>query len=217
MSAREAEQKVDAYLKQVRARLRGVREEQVREITAELRSHILERAASAGELTIQRVDAALDALGSPEDVAHEYTADEVLAREEVSRSPLRLIDSLFAWASMSLAGFLVLIGAIVGYFLGVVFLLVALLKPFHPATAGLWAIRNTIGDLELSVRMGFGDAPSNGHELLGWWIVPLGLVIGCGLVILTTRLALWCVRMYRCGRARPSLVDRIHRSADAGR
>jgi hypothetical protein len=103
---------------------------------------------------------------------------------------------------MSIAGFLVLIGAITGYFVGVVFLLVALLKPFHPATAGLWALPDGADDLELSVRMGFGAAPSNGHELLGWWIVPLGIVVGCGLVILTTRFALWCVRVYRRSRVR---------------
>lgn len=206
MSAQEAEQKIDSYLKQVRARLRGLPDAHVREITAELRAHILERAAPTGELTIETVGRTLEALGSPNELAREYTADEVLARVEVSRSPLRLIDSLFAWASMSVAGFLVLLGAIVGYFLGIVFLLVALLKPFHPATAGLWAMRNSADDLELSVRLGFGVAPSNGHELLGWWIVPLGLVIGCGLVILTTRFALWCVQMYRRWRARPRLA-----------
>jgi len=192
--------KIEQYLSEVRGRLRGLREEQVSEIIAELRSHIAERAASAGELTVEGVSAALRTLGSSEELAREYAADEVLARAEISRSPLRLIDSLFSWATMSVAGFLVLIGAITGYFVGLVFLVVALLKPFHPATAGLWALRNGADDLELSMRMGFGAAPSNGHELLGWWIMPLGIVIGCGLVILTTRLALWCVGMYRRSR-----------------
>jgi len=206
MSAPEAEQQIDGYLKQVRKCLRGLGEEQIRDIIAELRGHVLEKAATAGELTIASVSAALEALGPPEELAREYTTDEVLARVEVSRSPLRLIDSLFAWASMSVAGFLVLMGAIVGYFLGVVFVMVALLKPFHPATAGLWALRSGPDDLELSVRLGFGAAPGNGHELLGWWIVPLGLVTGCGLVVLTTRFALWCVRMYRKWRDRSALA-----------
>ena len=82
------------------------------------------------------------------------------------------------------------------------FLAVALLKPFHPATAVLWSHPDGAGDLELSVRMGFGAAPGNGHELLGWWIVPMGILIGCGSVILTTRFSLWCVRMYRRSRTR---------------
>jgi hypothetical protein len=203
MSAHGAAQlKIEQYLSEVRTRLRGLGEPQVSEIIAELRSHIAERAAPQGELTVDGVSAALRALGSSEELAREYAADEVLARAEISRSPLRLLDSLFAWATISVAGFLVLIGAITGYFVGLVFLAVAWLKPFHPATAGLWALRDGAGDLELSVRMGFGAAPGNGHELLGWWIVPLGILIGCGLVILTTRFSIWCVRMYRRSRAR---------------
>jgi len=198
----EAQVKIEGYLSEVRTRLRGLGEEQVSEIIAELRSHIAERAAPAGELTADGVSVALRALGTSEELARAYAADEVLARAEISRSPLRLLDSLFAWATMSVAGFLVLIGAMTGYFAGLVFLLVAWLKPFHPATAGLWALRDGAGDLELSVRMGFGAAPSNGHELLGWWIVPLGIVVGCGLVILTTRFSIGCVRRYRQSRTR---------------
>jgi len=197
------QKRIEDYLKQVRSHLRGVRDEQAVEIVAELRSHILERAAPADELTIEGVNAALQTLGAPEDLAHEYARDAVLARVETSRSPLRLLDSLFGWATVSAAGFLVLIVTFTGYFLGVVFLLVALLKPFHPATAGLWLLHAGAADLELSVRMGFGTAPSNGRELLGWWIVPLGLLLGCGLIVLMTRMALWSVRTYR--RARPLL------------
>ena len=195
-----AQLQIEHYLSEVRSHLRGLGEQQVSEIIAELRSHIAERAAPAGELTVDGVSAALRALGTSEELAREYAADEVLARAEISRSPLPLLDSLFAWATMSMAGFLVLIGTITGYFVGLVFLLVALLKPFHPATAGVWALRNGAGDMELSVRMGFGAAPSNGHELLGWWIVPLGIVIGCGSLILTTRFSIWCVLMYRRSR-----------------
>jgi hypothetical protein len=116
---------------------------------------------------------------------------------------LRILDSLFRWASLSIVGFFVLLGAITGYFLGVVFLLVAALKPFHPETAGLWASRDASGDLALSVHLGFGYAPVGGREVLGWWIVPIGLLAGCLLVILTTRFGLWCARLYRASRALP--------------
>ena len=68
MSGDEARKKIETYLKQVRERLRGFREDQVREITEELRSHIMERAAVHGELTVVGVNAALEALGSPEEI-----------------------------------------------------------------------------------------------------------------------------------------------------
>jgi hypothetical protein len=199
----EAEEKIDTYLLEVGSRLRGLGEEQTREIVAELRSHIVERASGNETLKPGGVDAALAALGSPEELARQYVTDTLLARAEVSLSPFRLVDTLFGWASVSIAGFFVTITSIVGYVIGVVFILVALLKPLHPADAGLWALHDSTGDLELSVRMGFGTPPSNGHELLGWWIIPLGLVTGCGLVVLTTRFALWCVRVYRQSRLLP--------------
>lgn len=198
--AGEAQQRIENYLKEVRQRLSGMRGEQLADITGELRSHILERASRGGEVTIEGMSAALEALGSAEELAREYAKDALLARAEISRTPWRLLDSLFGWATMSLAGFVVLVVTLSGYFLGIVFLMVAALKPFHPATAGLWTLRDG-GDVELSIRMGFGVAPSSGHELLGWWIIPLGMVTGCGLVVGTTRFALWCVRMYRRSRA----------------
>jgi len=136
-------------------------------------------------------------------LASEYVTDELLARAEISRSPWRIVQSLFRWASLSVAGFLVLFGSIIGYFLGVVFLLIAVLKPFHPETAGLWVSRDATGDLSWSLHMGFGYAPVAGREVLGWWIIPIGLLAGCGLVTLTTRLALWCVQIYRRSRALP--------------
>jgi uncharacterized membrane protein len=201
----EAQHRMDAYLGRLRQRLRGLHDEDVREIVEELRSHILDKVAAppSGQMTAAEVDRALAALGSPEELASQYLTDDLLARAEVSRSPLRILESLFRWASLSVAGFLVLLGSILGYFLGVVFILVAALKAFHPRTAGVWLLPNGADDFEISVRLGFGSAPLGGREVLGWWIIPLGLVVGCALVMLTTRFAIWCVRQYRKSRALP--------------
>jgi uncharacterized membrane protein len=191
--AGDAQQKIEAYLSGLRARLRGLSRDDIHEIAEELHSHILDKAAAGGEVTSAGVDAALAALGSPEELASQYAIDALLARAEVSRSPLWVLDSLFRWASLSVAGFFVLLISIVGYFLGVVFMLCAVLKPFHPRTAGLWVFP----DGTISLRMGFGGAPLVGRDVLGWWIVPVGLGVGCGLVTFTTRFALWCAREYR--------------------
>jgi hypothetical protein len=39
--------------------------------------------------------------------------------------------------------------------------------------------------------------------VLGWWIVPLGLVAGGALAMLTTLFALWCARQYRRSHVLP--------------
>lgn len=201
MTAIGAQEKIDAYLSRIRSLLRDMGSDDIREIVEELRSHILERSTVNGELTATGADKALQALGRPESLASEYMTDAALARAEVSRSPFRILASLFRWASLSVAGFFVLIGSVLGYFLGVSLVLCALLKPFHPQNAGLWSYRDAAGDLVMSLRLGFGSTPVGGHDMLGMWIVPIGLALGGGLVLLTTQCAIWCARWYRKSRA----------------
>lgn len=193
----EAQEKIDTYLKKLNEGLRGIKEADAREIVEELRSHIMEKASVSGELTIEGVDSALMLLGNPKELASQYQTDDLLSRAEVSRSPIRILESLFRWASLSVAGVFVLIGSLLGYFFGALLILLALLKPIHPQTAGLWTTRDSTGDRMLSIRLGFGEIPEGAREVLGWWIVPLGLLVGVGLVLLTTKFATWCVGQYR--------------------
>jgi hypothetical protein len=176
--------------------LRGINEQDIQEIVQELRSHILDKTETR-ENTLDKVSETLESLGSPEQLAGEYLTDNLLARAEVSRSPMRILAVLFRWASLSIAGFLVFLSSIAGYFLGMAFVLCALLKPIHPQTAGLWIIPTDAEGTTISLRLGFGSPPLDARDVLGWWIVPIGLIVGCGLAMLTTRFALWCVRRYR--------------------
>jgi hypothetical protein len=201
-SIQNSEQKIEAYLRRLRLLLRGIDPEEVREIVEELRSHIIEKAESDGRSSDAAIDAALAALGAPEQLASEYLTENLLARAEASRSPVQILKSLFRWASLSVAGFFVLLGSIVGYFFGVVFMLVAVAKLIHPRTAGLWTYPGGAGDTEFSFRLGFGTAPLGGKDLLGWWIVPIGWIAGAGLVMLTSYFAVWFVKQYRKSRAR---------------
>ncbi len=199
-----AQQKIEAYLARVRAQLRGFNDQQVAEIVAELRSHVIDKLAISGDaVTPAKLTRSSRPSALRKNLANQYITDNLLARAEVSRSPLRILDSLFRWASLSVAGFFVLISSVLGYFFGAVFILVAILKPFHPQTAGLWLLHDSTGDPEFSFRMGFSSTPPDGRDLLGWWIVPLGILAGCALVTLTTRFALWCARQYRKSRALP--------------
>jgi hypothetical protein len=203
MTTPDSQQRVDAYLEKLRRLLRGMNPEDAREIIEELRSHITEKAAVSGQLTAAAVRAALSELGTPEELASQYTTDDLLMRAEVSRSPVRILESLFRWASLSAGGFFVLLGSIVGYFLGGAFMWCGMLKVIHPQTAGLWLLADNLGVTRISLRMGFGSPPAGGRDILGWWVVPVGLVVGCALVMLTTRSALWCARLYRESLALP--------------
>jgi hypothetical protein len=194
---------MEAYLGKLRSRLRGVNDAEVQEIVEELRSHIMEKAGPAAEMTCPGVDAALAALGPPEELAGQYLTDHLLAQAEISRSPWRILKSLFRWASLSVAGFFVLLGSIVGYFSGGVLALVAVMKLIHPKTAGLWILQQSDGDLLFSFRLGFEGPPEGYRDVLGRWIIPVGWLAGCGLVMLTTYVAIWFVRRYRKTLALP--------------
>jgi hypothetical protein len=197
MPGDDAQQKIEAYLGRLRHNLRDMNPVEAGEIVEELRSHVLDKAAPAGQVTAAGVDAALAMLGTPEELATQYATDALLMRAEISRSPIRILASLFRWASLSLAGFLVLIASIVGYFLGGAFMWCGVLKIIHPQTAGLWLLHHGGDTWEISVRLGFATVPPDARDVLGWWVVPLGLVVGCALIMLTTYSSLWCVRRYR--------------------
>src|SRR5208337_5546784 len=111
-----AQKKIEEYLQELRAALRALPAEQVSDIVEELRSHIVEKAAAGGDLAPAAVDSAIADLGRPEDLASLYLTDDLQVRALASRSPLLILRSLFRWASLSFAGFFVLIGSLVGYF-----------------------------------------------------------------------------------------------------
>jgi Protein of unknown function (DUF1700) len=192
----ESQQAIDNYLKVLRKRLSGLSETVADDIVKEIRSHILDKALLAGEITGGSVASALSDLGSPEELASQYLTDDLLTRAQTTRSPWLVLRSLFRWASLSLVGLCVLTFSSLGYFVAGSFALCAMLKPLHPQTAGLWLLPSPDGDYSISLRLGFGSLPADGRELLGWWIVPIGLILAMGLVFLTFYFGLWAIRKF---------------------
>jgi uncharacterized membrane protein len=199
LQPKDPAQKIELYLRQVRSGLRDLPEPQVADILQELRSHILERAQAGGALSDAATDAALQALGRPQEVASLYVAENLMARAESSRTPWMVLRGVFYWAMLSLKGFIVLTFCLIGYLFGAAFFLAALAKPFNPHAVGLWMT----GFNTYSLRLGMTDSVVNGHELLGWFLIPLGCSLGGGTILLTTHFGLWCIRRFQ--RARVAL------------
>jgi len=185
--------RLEAYLGELRARLRRLPEAEVAEIVEEMRSHVRDRVGEGVALTKEAVGAALERLGSPEELAALYVTDSLLVHAERSWSPWLVFSSIFRWATVSVAGFFAFLGLLVGFVLSASFLIAALVKPFS-SRAGLWRVD---GD-SVSLHLGLGPGPPpTGQELLGWWIVPLGLLVGVGGIWLTTRFGHWCILRFR--------------------
>jgi hypothetical protein len=196
-----ADVKIDAYLRRVRAGLRGLPDPEITDIVNELRTHIAERAESGGRSADDSVEAALQSLGRPEQIASLYVSENLASRAESSRTPWTILRSVFHWSTLSVAGFAVFMVCIVGYSFGLCFLLAALLKPFHPHGVGLWYESPDSGHFSLHVG-GLDPHTGNQRELLGWWLVPIGCSLGGGTILLTTQFALWSLRRLRKSRAK---------------
>jgi hypothetical protein len=183
----EGEKELEAYL---RTRLHPMPGAERDEIVAELRSHVLDSVGgAAGPAAISRV---LDRLGPPATLAGQYTTASDLARAEKSRSPSALLRALGRAAGTSAAGLFASVGFALGYALAAALTLAALRKPMSPTRVGLWQL----GPDSYSLTLGFGAAPA-GREVLGWWIVPLGLAAGAFVAWATTWLGRFCLRRLR--------------------
>jgi hypothetical protein len=195
-----ASRTLDIYLRQVRHGLHGLPDDEAKEIVDELRSHALDRAG--GTLTGESVDATIAALGSARELAGLYVAERMAERVEAQRSPWLILQTVWRLAGLSVGAFFTFAISLVGYGLGIGLLITAVLKPFLPKNDGLWYEQRPTGaTMSLSVTTN-----PTGHELLGWWIIPLGLVLGALVLWCTWRYGLWSVR--RLGRARAAIFAR---------
>jgi hypothetical protein len=188
---------LETYLVQVRRNLKGLSQSETQEVLLELRSHVLDRVE--GQMTPATVEAALAALGNPRDVARANVTERVAAILETDRSFFGVLAAVVRLAGLSLAGFVLFLVSLIGYGMALSLLVVAVVKPFMPSRVGFW---HQAGD---AYSLGIlGDASkAQGHELWGWWIIPIGLVAGLGLGWLTLQFGRVCVRwMARAGRRR---------------
>lgn len=183
--------RIDTYLMNLRRCLRELPAEDVNDILREIRSHILDRAEAAGELTDERIVEILKALGRPEDIGPLYESEAMITRARASFSPSLILRTTLRWAMRSLVGLVVFIAGLFGYGIAAGFLISAVLKPFMPNEVGMWVYRGglTIGSI--------GGVQPGARELLGWWLIPVGIIAGALFLIATTRFLRWMLRFAR--------------------
>ncbi len=186
------QRKIDAYLAELRRCLGELPPEEVHDILQEIRGHILERAEAAGELTEDRLVEILKALGRPQEIAPLYQADSVVAKARASLSPRLVLRGIHRWSLVSFWGFVLFIVGVVGYALGFSLIVSAVAKIFSPHTVGAWLSPG-------SFNIGTNSDPA-AREVLGWWLLPVGIVSGVLIVLVTTRVLRWTLRFARIRR-----------------
>jgi HAAS domain-containing protein len=185
---------MEDYLKHLRGALRRLPEGEARDIVEEIRSHLRDSADRDGVPSAEKAAAALERLGSPLELATKYRMGSLAERAQRTRSPWLALRTIFHWAGLSLNGVWVLLVSLVGYTLAASFLIAAAAKPFNPQRVGLWRLDDPQDSW--SLHLGFRAAPQ-GAEVLGWWMVPLGLLVGVGLFLLTARFGVRSLARFR--------------------
>jgi len=180
------------YLARLRTALTGMTLAEREDVVQEIRMHIRERSSDAQA----SVEETLAGLGPAEELAQQYRTGLLVQRARHSISPLVILGATLRWATTGVEGFLVFVVALWGYGMGISFLLLALLKPFFPQYTGLWV---GPGEFDFSFRMGvtMTNPASPVHEVLGWWLIPVCLVIGALSLAGTTKFIQFLLRRFR--------------------
>ena len=179
-------QSLDAWLAEVRRYLSPLSRGEAEEVIAELRSHLLDR--TQGSADAPDMGAALQAMGEPRELARMNIAARLAARP--GAAPWRILARIGTLARVSLGGFWAFLVSLTGYAFAVSWLLVAAVKPFLPNDVGLWRR----GGERFSLTLGLMNHPPAGAELMGWWIIPVGLLMGPLLAFATWHYGRWSLR-----------------------
>lgn len=161
----------DRYMRDLASALRKLPVEARREIIDELRAHIDDAYDAGGGGGPEAMAAVLDRMGSPRLVARSYLAEVYLDEGAHSFSPGKigrgLVQAVGAGFGLSFVG-----GAFIGIYAVPLVLLVAGIGKVLAPGSGLFVHDN---GWVLSLH-----AQPGATEVLGWWLVPLG--IGGGLL-----------------------------------
>jgi len=183
---------VNDYLAQLRQALNGMTLSEREDIVEEIHMHIRERLDDPAA----KLDAVLAGLGPAYELAQQYRTGVLVQRASRSISPVVILRAALRWATTGVEGFVVFVIALVGYFTGAGFLLLALAKPLFPANTGLWV---GSGQFAFSVYPDSVLASFHPplHDILGWWLIPVCLTIGALVMAGTTKLLQFLMGRFR--------------------
>jgi hypothetical protein len=157
----------------------------VADAVREVDTHILDRLEQMPpnpdeRATIERV---LAELGPPLRVAQAYSMELTVDEAITTGRPGAIARGLWYIAASTVAGFLASISLFSGYAIGAAFLAIAILKPIFPQNVGFAYSHGTL----TSFGAEFGFDPAKDIRG-GYWIIPLSLIVGGVILIITHRL-----------------------------
>jgi len=176
-----ARRRWDAYFSEV-DRLLARANGDVTEMRGDLEAHVVDSmAAASGGNERERLDTALSRLGRPIDYLRPLLADELIERGTQTYSPITIARGL-SYAVMAGSR-----RAVIGLAFGLGYLLLAiltgmaLLKPLWGEHVGVFRYADG------TVSAGIVAQSYGARELLGWWSIPIALLLAALLYVALTK------------------------------
>jgi uncharacterized membrane protein len=153
------------------------REDILREIAAHIRDSV-----ESGSTT----EAVLTRLGPPEELAAQYRDGALIRAASHSISPLTLLRATLRVATKGIAGVVVFFCGLFGYLTGGGLFIAGILKPFAPNHVGIFTTNSTTVMQQTGQTVTSIQTTGPRHEILGWWAIPICLILGPIILVLTT-------------------------------
>ena len=154
----------------------------------EVESHIRDAVAQAGDIGDEHaaLEQILNRLGPPMRVAQAYSLELVMDEAAVTGRLTSVLRSLFHAAMTGMIAFFTAFGLFVGYAMGIAFIIVAIMKPIIPNNTGWWT---TPDGVFVSSGVNFPGAREGLVFHTTYWIIPVVLLVGMLLLLVTHALA----------------------------
>ena len=135
-------------------------------------------------------------LGPPLRVAQAYSAERTMDEAVTTGRVVPMMRAVWHLAVTTVTGFFAALGLLVGYLTGMAFLIIAVLKPIFPNNVGIWFA----GGIPTSLGAQY-PVPPDAELRGGYWVIPIALLCGLGILVGTHRgarqlLARWRVRRF---------------------
>jgi hypothetical protein len=190
ITSHESQRAIDNYLAALRRELRDLMEEDMNDIVSEIRAHIVDKNTAGTD-----IEQTLAGLGAPRELAARYCTEDMMRRAEAHRSSVQKARLAVRWTFVIAATLALVAISAAGYFVGGGLIIFGVAKVMWPHGTGLWETQGPGDQWGLGLSGGSGNAPpANAHDILGWWLLPLGFVVGPALIYFTYRLGRWSVR-----------------------
>ncbi len=205
-------QAIDRYLETLRKHCARVSLAEADEFVGEIRSHIMDRISAEDNPTPETVNAILQRVGDPKQLAARLVAQTEIRRAARSLSPWTILRGILRFAMKGVAGAVSFLITAAAYGCAAVCALVIVLKPVLPHRIGLWlGPAHTLTLISLRHDpLGFvigtlGPASGPVRDLAGSHIYVIAALAGAAFFAVATLFGRWVISKLSLRKFRGSL------------